>query len=191
MLHVTREIIAIAAKPANCLPTIIVCSIFGSLSWIAVCLRLWTRLSIVKNLGWDDMIMVVALVRLTHGPLPLFQLLTCTALFLGVLFLGHLHLNKGYGRRKDCVMGRVDDISHGRVDLWIMLLLVLIRRTAPYCRRSFLSSHPSSSQNLPRRVLSQDCRYQLAPKHHLHRCHCLHSLERGHVLVRNFPMWNL
>lgn len=67
MLHVARQLAAAAATPGSCVPTIVVCSVFGTLSWIAVSLRLWTRLSIVKNLGWDDKTMVVALVGFFAG----------------------------------------------------------------------------------------------------------------------------
>jgi hypothetical protein len=66
---------------SNCVPTIVVCSLFVSLSWIALLLRLWTRLKIVKNLGWDDRLMVVAVVR---SLLP--YVLVLVANFLQVFF---------------------------------------------------------------------------------------------------------
>lgn len=43
---------------------------FGVLAWISVGLRCYVRLKFVKSFGWDDGLMVLALVRLSLGCFP-------------------------------------------------------------------------------------------------------------------------
>jgi hypothetical protein len=44
---------------------ITVASVFLSIAWITVLLRFWTRVMVVKSLGWDDWCMGLTMVRKT------------------------------------------------------------------------------------------------------------------------------
>lgn len=46
----------------KCTSTVVVVSVFLSISWLTVVLRFWTRIRIVRNLGWDDYVMGITLV---------------------------------------------------------------------------------------------------------------------------------
>jgi hypothetical protein len=41
---------------------IVVASVFLSVAWLTVLLRFWTRLVVVKSLGWDDWCMSLTMV---------------------------------------------------------------------------------------------------------------------------------
>jgi hypothetical protein len=47
------------APPVN---VVAIVTILGSLSCLVVGLRVWTRTVILKSFGWDDILMVIALV---------------------------------------------------------------------------------------------------------------------------------
>jgi hypothetical protein len=66
MILVPRQLAEEAAT--DCVPTIAVCAVFAALSWIVICLRLWTKLRITKNLGWDDRLMLLAVVCIFTEP---------------------------------------------------------------------------------------------------------------------------
>ncbi|PYH87467.1 hypothetical protein BO71DRAFT_306856, partial [Aspergillus ellipticus CBS 707.79] len=49
----------------------IVCAVFGSIALITVGVRLWARCGIQHHGGWDDILVAIALVRLSiHSPQP-------------------------------------------------------------------------------------------------------------------------
>lgn len=63
----------------------IVTTVFLGISFIAVCLRCFVRIKIVRAFGWDDALMVFAMV---HGPSPPLRacFLLTTPQFLNILF---------------------------------------------------------------------------------------------------------
>lgn len=64
--------IPLSYLPETCLP-IMIGAIFGSLAWLAVGLRTYTRVVIVGKYGYDDLVMTIALVSLS---LPVRRILT-------------------------------------------------------------------------------------------------------------------
>ena len=44
------------------LQIVVLVTIIGSIACVAVGLRIWTRTVILKSFGWDDILMIVALV---------------------------------------------------------------------------------------------------------------------------------
>lgn len=81
------------ASAVNCLPTIVVCSVMASLAWTAILLRLWTRQRIVKMVGWDDWIMLVATVSLGDRERHAVVLTNMIGIFHSLLRFGYRHFN--------------------------------------------------------------------------------------------------
>lgn len=61
---IPRQVPQVAAA-VNCIPTIVICALTLILAWIAIVLRIWTKLRLVKSVGPDDWIMLVATVHWT------------------------------------------------------------------------------------------------------------------------------
>lgn len=99
------------ASAVNCLPTIVVCSVMVSLAWIAVLLRLWTKVRIIKIVGWDDWIMLVATVSLDgHGRCVTAVTKCIIGIFHSLLRFGHRYFNARYLHASDRLLPRSSHI---------------------------------------------------------------------------------
>jgi len=57
-----RTFSASVFSPTDCGTTIVVCSVFVTLAWIALILRIWTKATIVRFIGADDYLILAATV---------------------------------------------------------------------------------------------------------------------------------
>lgn len=109
--------------PDAAMPAVIACCFFTSLAFVVVCMRMGTRTLLVKNMGADDLLMILAMVcrllLLFGGESQISAARTAASLGLMLIYILISSLLRGRG------------LSISGAQLWGMMLITTILSFVP------------------------------------------------------------
>lgn len=157
---------------------------FLVVTWFFIALRVWTRIYVISNFGWDDSTMILAGVRTFHSRTQSSYnsvLISVQALFTvycgAMLYLdthgGGTHVTKVADLVMLTKVGTVIRCSVIRAD----------RRTVGHRRRSHLYCHGGGAQAIIGNLLRTHSSEALATMDHIQHSSCQHHLFSRFILL--------